>query len=71
MKILKALEIFQNIESDSYLDSDKGEAISVVLAMPTHNSIPKAAMLQVIGYLLPLCFDLPAKGTESEADHAE
>lgn len=68
MKISTALEIFQSIESGSYTDSDKGEAISIVLAMPTHNSVSKVDMLQVIGYLFPLCFDLPRDKLESEAD---
>ena len=30
--------------------------------METHNSVPKAAMLKVIDYLLRLAFDVPEPG---------
>ena len=30
-----------------------------VLKMPTHNGISKSAMLEVVGYLLNLAFDVP------------
>lgn len=59
MRISTACEIFQRINSEEYTDEEKGEAILEVLKMPTHNSISKCAMLEVIGYLLSLAFDVP------------
>ena len=61
MKIGTACAIFLQINSEKYTDEEKGTAI---LKMPTHNGISKSAMLEVIGYLLNLAFDVPE---ESEA----
>lgn len=68
MKIGTACAIFLQINSEKYTDEEKGTAILEVLKMPTHNGISKSAMLEVIGYLLNLAFDVPE---ESEvADNA-
>ncbi len=59
MKIGTACAIFLQINSEKYTDEEKGTAILEVLKMPTHNGISKSAMLEVIGYLLNLAFDVP------------
>lgn len=59
MKLNEALSIFENIGSIKYTDEEKGESILTVLKMETHNSVTKAAMLNVIRYLLNLAFDVP------------
>ncbi len=66
MNIGTACGIFLNIMSDKYSDSEKGAAIMQVCQMPTHNGVPKKAMLQVIWYLLNLAFEVPEgeKGPE-------
>ena len=51
MKISKACAIFENIDSPDFTDLEKGEAIYEVLKMPTHNSITKDKMLNVIKWL--------------------
>ena len=61
MKIGTACAIFLQINSEKYTDEEKGTAILEVLKMPTHNGISKSAMLEVIGYLLNLAFDVPEK----------
>ena len=71
MNIGTACGIFLNIDSDKYTDEEKGTAIMEVCGMPTHNGIPKAAMLRVIWYLLNLCFDLPEGATAPEAYHSK
>ena len=62
MRFGKAYAIFANIDSPDYTDEEKGAAILAVLNMETHNSVTKAAMLKVIGYLLRLAFDVPESG---------
>ena len=62
MKFGKAYAIFANIDSPDYTDEEKGAAILAVLRMKTHNSVPKAAMLKAIDYLLHLAFDVPEDG---------
>ena len=57
MKIREAWLIFANINTDKYTDEEKGEAIKMIADMPTHNSITKAKMLDVIKYLWNLCFE--------------
>ena len=65
MKFGKAYAIFARIDSPDYTDEEKGAAIHTILKMETHNSVPKVAMLKVIGYLLHLAFDVPEpKGDE-------
>lgn len=59
MRIDTAREIFVQINSKKYTDAEKRMAILEVLQMPTHNSISKAAMLEVIGYLWGVAFDIP------------
>ena len=51
MKIGKAMEIFEDINSDEYYDADKALAIYRVMYMETHNSVTKASMLEVIKWL--------------------
>lgn len=57
MTIGTAVAIFLNIDREDIHDEEKGTAIHMVLDMPTHNSITKDKMLQVIRYLLHLAFD--------------
>ena len=64
MKIGTACAIFLQINSEKYTDEEKGMAILEVLKMPTHNGISKSAMLEVIGYLLNLAFDVPEERKE-------
>lgn len=59
MKIGEACRIFCNIEAAENPDEEKGMAIYKVCQMETHNSITKAQMLNVIRWLLRLCFELP------------
>lgn len=59
MNIGEAWGIFQNIDSDKYSDEEKGRAIYEVCKAPTHNSLQKKHLLQVIWWLLGLCFELP------------
>lgn len=63
MKLGEAFLIFENIESEEYTDEEKGESILTILKMETHNIITKAAMLNVIRYLLNLAFDVPEEVT--------
>ena len=58
MKIGKACAIFGQINSEKYTVEEKGAAILRVLEMPTHNGITKDTMLEVIGFLLHLAFDV-------------
>lgn len=57
MKINIACAIFDNIESDAFSDMEKGGAIHDVLQMPTHNSITKESMLNVIAWLWNQLFE--------------
>lgn len=57
MKISKACAIFENIGSPDFTDLEKGEAIYEVLKMPTHNSITKDKMLNVIKWLFDKVFE--------------
>lgn len=66
MNIGTACAIFLQVNSDKYTDEEKGTAIYEVLKMPTHNGITKDAMLEVIGYLLNLAFDIPEGSEEAE-----
>lgn len=59
MELSKAWTIFQNIQDDQWTDEEKGLAILTVLEAPTHNSVSKTQMLDVIRYLLPLAFEIP------------
>lgn len=58
MNVGKAIAIFLEINSDEYTSMEKGEAIYLVLGMPTHNSITKDGMLRVIQYLFDQCYDV-------------
>ena len=54
----RACAIFYNITSPDYSMEEKGEAIYRVVNMDTHNGIKKSAMLDVIRFLLDLCYDI-------------
>jgi hypothetical protein len=60
MNIGKACAIFMQIDSDQYTDLEKGFAVYMVLAMPTHNGITKDAMLRVIKWLHGQHFEVEA-----------
>lgn len=57
MKISKVCTIFENVDSPDFTDLEKGEAIYEVLKMPTHNSITKGKMLDVIKWLFDKVFE--------------
>lgn len=67
MKIREAWLIFTNINTDKYTDEEKGEAIKMIADMPTHNSITKAKMLDVIKYLWNLCFEEVKEESDASA----
>jgi hypothetical protein len=58
MNIGKACAIFAQIESDQYTDLEKGIAVYMVMAMPTHNGITKDAMLRVIRWMFQQIFEI-------------
>lgn len=58
MNIGKAVRIFHEINSSDYSLEEKGNAILQIVTMPTHNSITKAAMLEVIKFLLNELFEV-------------
>lgn len=51
MRIGIACAIFENIDSEAFSDIEKAGAIHDALEMPTHNSITKEAMIDVIKWL--------------------
>lgn len=51
MNIGKAVAIFKQIESDKYRDSEKLEAIKLVIEMPTHNGIHKDTIIKAFRWL--------------------
>lgn len=57
MKTSKACVIFDNIDSPDFTVLEKGEAVYEVLKMPTHNSITKGKMLNVIKWLFDKVFE--------------
>lgn len=57
MNIGKAVALFCRIKDKRVPDEEKGQAIFEVLKMPTHNSITKREMMDVIQYLFELAFD--------------
>lgn len=61
MSISKAIYIFENIDSTEYTDEEKGMAIYLVTKMPTHNSITKASMLNVLKWILWNFYELPGE----------
>ena len=52
----EAMRIFSNINSPQYSTMEKGEAIARVCEFPTHNSITKAEMLNIIRWLMKKLF---------------
>lgn len=57
MRTAEAYLIFRDIENPKYTVLEKGAAIREVLQMPTHNTIPKTAMLAVIRWLWEQVFE--------------
>ena len=53
----KATAIFNDIMRPGLTDIERGEAIKTVLNMETHNSVTKAAMLQVIRFLWSMVYE--------------
>ena len=53
----KAMAIFRDINSPVFSDTEKGNAIYVVMNMETHNSLTKIQMLDVIRYLWGFVFE--------------
>lgn len=51
MNIGKAVAIFKQIESDKYRDSEKLEAIKMVLNAETYNSIRKDTIIKAFRWL--------------------
>lgn len=64
MKIVKAMDIFENINNEKYTETEKAEAIYIVMKMPTHNRIKKDSMLKVINWLWDGMYELTDKQTE-------
>lgn len=58
MNIGKAAGIFKNIDNAAVTDAEKIEAINVVLAMETHNSITKADFMRALNWAMRYCFFL-------------
>ena len=56
MSLGRARAIFNDINRPGLTDIERGEAIKVVMEMETHNSVTKAAMLQVIRCLWNMVF---------------
>ena len=54
MKLLEAITIFENIESNHYSTEDKISAISEICKMQKHLKVKKEQLLAVIWYLLSL-----------------
>lgn len=51
------MAIFHDINSKDFDDQEKGTAIKIVMNMETHNSVKKAAMLEVIKFLWNMVFE--------------
>ena len=64
MKIGTACAIFENIDSEAFSDIEKAGAIHDVLEMPTHNSVTKEAMLNVIAWLWNHVFEMESGGDD-------
>ena len=58
MNKVKAMDVFENINSDEYSDILKAMAIYRVMHMETHNAVTKASMLEVIRWLWDRQFEL-------------
>lgn len=62
MSLGRARAIFDDINRPGLTDIERGEAIKVVMEMETHNSVTKAAMLEVIRYLWNMIFQMEDDG---------
>lgn len=58
MSVNKAVAIFTNINSNDFTDDEKAIAIHQVVNMPTHNSITKNVMLEVIKFLWDKLYEI-------------
>lgn len=57
MTIIKAISIFTDINNTKYTEREKARAIRKVMQMPTHNSITKDSMLEVIRWQWDRLYD--------------
>ena len=57
MSLNKSFEIFHNIDSDLYTESEKLLAIEAVLDFPTHNSVTKATFINVLKWFMKNCVE--------------
>ena len=62
MSLGRARAIFDDINRPGLTDIERGEAIKAVMEMETHNSVTKAAMLEVIRYLWNMIFQMEDDG---------
>ena len=67
MKANKAFEIFCDINSEEHTEDEKVKAIYEVINSPTHNSITKSKMMEVVEYLFDKAYEITIKG-EKEND---
>lgn len=51
--------IFQNIDAPDIEDELKGLAVQKIISLETHNGVTKDMMVNVIRYLMGLCFEPP------------
>ena len=58
MKANKAFEIFCDINSEEHTEDEKVEAIYEVINSPTHNSITKSKMMEVVEYLFDKAYEI-------------
>lgn len=64
MNIKKAIEIFNNISSQSYTDEEKVISIYQVMNMPTHMSFTKANILNALIWLWNSAYEIEKEGVE-------
>lgn len=60
----KAIAIVKNIQSTDFTDKEKALAIYVVMNMPTHMSITKEELINVIEWLWNCSFELENEDAE-------
>jgi hypothetical protein len=65
MNFGKAMAIFIQIDSDKYSDIEKALAIYYVMKAPTHMSIKKDYMLNVIKWLWNNLYEIQVDDTEN------
>lgn len=62
VKANKAFEIFCDINSEKHTEDKKVEAIYEVINSPTHNSIAKSKMMEVVEYLFDKAYEITIEG---------